>query len=321
MKKILVLLTLVLILASPSLAQARTYTISVNQFVEHPALDAVLKGFQDYLKEQNIKVKYNIHNAQGNMATANQIAQQIADEDPDLVLAIATPSAQACAQAIKKSPKLQNTPLLFSAITDPVGAGLVKDLNRPGKNITGVSDLLPIDQHLKMVKIFYPNLKRLGVIYNSGEANSKTLVRLIHEQAQKMGFKVEEATASKTSEVYQAAKGLVGRVDAIYIPTDNTVISAIESVVKVCIENKIPLFAGDVDSVARGAVAAMGFDYYQHGRQTGAMAKRIFMGAIPGETPVETQKELKLHLNLKAAKKMNVKVPEEILKAADKIYE
>jgi len=310
----------VLVFSWASLAQAKTYVVSVNQFVEHPALDAVLKGFQDYLKENKFQIKYYIHNAQGNMATANQIAQQIVGEHPDLILAIATPSAQACAQAIKKSPQLQDTPLLFTAITDPIGAGLVRDLKKPGKNITGVSDLLPIDQHLKMVKTFYPDLKALGIIYNPGEANSKTLVRLIRKQAAKMKIQLQEAIATKSSEVYQAAQSLVGRVDAIYIPTDNTVISSFESVVKVCEQNKIPLFAGDVDSVARGAVAALGFDYYQHGRQTGAMAKRIFLGEKPGDMPVETQKKLKLAINLKAAKAMHVTVPEKLLQQADKIY-
>jgi putative ABC transport system substrate-binding protein len=133
-------------------------------------------------------------------------------------------------------------------------------------------------------------------------------------------FKVIEVTVSKSSDVYPAAKSLVGRVDAVFIPTDNTVISALESAVKVCIQSKLPLFCADVDSVARGAVAAMGFDYYQHGRQTGAMAKRLLAGANPAKTPVEFQKELKLHLNLKYANLMEVTVPEEIISAAEKIY-
>jgi len=319
MKKAII--TALCILAFACQGYADTYAISVNQFVEHPSLDAVLKGFQDSLKAQGVNATYSVHNAQANMATANQIAAQIAGEKPDLVLAVATPSAQACAVATKKSPVLAVAPLLFTAITDPVGAGLVDDLQKPGKNITGVSDMLPVDKHMGMIRRFFPNLKKLGVIYNAGEANSKTTVAMVQAEGAKAGFEVVGASVAKTSDVYQAAKSLVGKVDAIYLPTDNTVISALESVIKVCEQEKMPLFSADVDSVQRGTVAALAFDYYQHGYQTGLMAKRLLVDkADPGTTCVETQQELILHLNQKAAAKMGVKVPEDVLKDADKIY-
>ena len=318
MKKIISIL-MVLCLSFAFSVSAKTYHISVNQFVEHPALDAVLKGFQDSLKELGVDVEYKVHNAQANMGTASQIAQQILGEEPDLILAIATPSAQACAQALKKAPgDLQRT-LIFSAVTDPVSAGLVNSWEKPGKNITGVSDMLPIQKHMNMLLTFFPEMKKLGVIYNAGEANSKVLVKMIKEVGDQKGFKVVEATASKSSEVYQAAKSLVGRADAAYIPTDNTVVSAFESAVKVGIENKLPIFAADVDSVPRGAVAAMGFDYYKHGYQTGVMAKKILEGANPATTPVETQDQLLLHLNLKSAEEMGVSVPQSLIDKADKI--
>jgi len=317
--KWLILLALVAV-ASPPLAGAAPYRISVSQFVEHPALDAVLNGFRDYLTEKGAAVSYTVHNAQGNMATAGQIGSQIMGEKPDMILAIATPSAQAVAQALKKAPHMQSTPFLFTAITDPVGAGLVKDPLHPGGNTTGVSDRLPLDRHLAMVMRFFPELRRLGVIYNSGEANSQTTVRGIRDIGTQRGFQVIEATVAKSSDVYQAAQSLVGKVDAIFIPTDNTVVSALESAIKVCIDGQLPLFCADVDSVKRGAVAAMGFDYYRHGRQTGAMAERIFNGAQAGEIPVETQQALELHLNLDAAKKMGVQVPPDLLKTADKVY-
>lgn len=318
MKRIIMTVALVLALAGPGLA---AYTISVNQFVEHPSLDAVLNGFKDSLKAQGVNATYSVHNAQANMATANQIAAQIAGEKPDLVLAIATPSAQACAVATRKSPVLAAAPLLFTAITDPVGAGLVDDLQKPGKNITGVSDMLPVDKHMEMVRRFYPSLKKLGVIYNAGEANSKTTVSMVQAEGAKAGFEVVAATVAKTSDVNQAAKSLVGKVDAIYLPTDNTVISALEAVIKVCEQEKVPLFSADVDSVQRGTVAALAFDYYQHGYQTGLMAKRLLVDKVdPGTTCVETQQELVLHLNLKAASRMGVKVPEDVQKDADKVY-
>lgn len=321
MIRALISFTIFFLLFPPvSPAQDKAYTVSVSQFVEHPALDAVLKGFQDYLAEKNIQVEYAVHNAQANMATAGQIANQIMGEEPDLILAIATPTSQAIAQALKKSPHMTDTPFLFTAVTDPLKAGLVHNLENPGRNITGVSDLLPVDKHMEMVKTFFPELKRLGVIYNSGEANSKATLAQIREEGRKMGFEVIDATVSKSSEVYQAAKSLVGRVDGVFVPTDNTVVSGLESAIKVCVQNKLPLFCADVDSVARGAVAAMGFDYYKHGYQTGAMAEKILKGADPGKMPVETQKELQLHLNLEYASKMGVTVPPEILSKADKIY-
>ncbi len=320
MKKIFIAVLLCLVSACPGLA--RTFSISVNQFVEHPSLDAVLKGFQDSLKAQGVEAAFAVHNAQANMATANQIAAQIAGESPDMVLAIATPSAQACALASKKSPGLARTPLLFTAITDPVGAGLVRSLDRPGANITGVSDMLPVDKHMALVLQFYPQMKKLGMIYNAGEANSKTTVAMVQAQGNRIGFEVVAVSVAKTSDVYQAAKSLIGKVDVIYLPTDNTVIWALESVVKVCEQEKMPLFSADVDSVQRGTVAALAFDYYQHGYQTGLMAKRLLVdGVDPAVTPVETQRELVLHLNLKAAGKMGVVVPGEVRKAADRIYE
>lgn len=311
---------LVLLLAMVQGALAAPAVISVNQFVEHPALDAVLKGFQDYLKEKNVAVDYKIHNAQANMGTATQIAQQMVGEKADLLVAIATPSAQACAQALAKAPAEMKRPFLFTAVTDPVSAGLVKDLQKPGGDITGVSDLLPLDEHMKMVMTFKPDIKKLGLLYNAGEANSKMVVAGIRELSGAMGFEVVEATAAKTADVFSAAKSLVGRVDAIFIPTDNTIVSALESVLKVGVENKLPVFAADVDSVARGAVAAMGFDYYKHGYQTGAMAERILKGEKPADIPVEFQKELQLDINLKYAELMGVTPPAGLLQKATKVH-
>ncbi len=320
MKKLVIVVAAALFFSMPFLATAGTARISVAQFVEHPALDAVLKGFQDDLRENGTRAEYQIHNAQANMATAQQIGSQIMGEQPDLILTIATPTSQAVAQAMKKAPHMKSTPLLFTAVTDPIVAGLVKDLDRPGGNITGVSDQLPVDQHMAGLKRVVPQLKTLGVLYNAGEANSKITVKRIIVAGSQMGFAVVEATVSKSADVYQAAQSLVGRVDAIFVPTDNTVVTALEAAVKVCTQNKVPLFCADVDSVARGAVAAMGFDYYKHGRQTGAMARRIIAGASPADTPVESQKELQLHINLKSAKAMAVSIPDDVIASADKVY-
>ena len=145
--------------------------------MKHPALDAVRKGFQDDLAANGIEARYHLHNAQGNMATAQQIASQIIGEKPNLILTIATPTSQAMAQALKKAPHMKDTPMLFTAVTDPLTAGLVKNLDHPGGNITGVSDKLPVAKHMANIRKFLPNLKTLGVLYNAGEANSKATVK------------------------------------------------------------------------------------------------------------------------------------------------
>lgn len=319
MKKIL-LLTLFTLFTSLSITSADELVISVNQFVEHPALNAVLKGFQDDLKENKIVPRYKIYNAHGNMATASQISTQIISDSPDMIVAIATPSAQACAKIYEKNKKMAGTPMVFTAITDPLAAGLVDNYQRPGKSITGVSNRLPMDKHMEMITQFIPSMKKLGVMYNSGEVNSVSNVKRIKEAAEKIGFTVVDAPATNTADVYQAAQGLVGKVDAIYVPTDNTVISALESVIKVCERVKLPLFTADTDSVKRGAIAAMGFDYYLHGKQTGSLARRILSGEKPGDLPVEFQKELSFHVNPDAGKRMGLAIDSDILAKADVIH-
>ena len=296
-------------------ATAADYTVSFNQIVEHPALDAVRQGIKDELQAQGLSVSYHDHIAQGNIATANLIAKQILGENPDVAVGIATPTAQANAQAIK------NIPLVFAAVTDPVGAGLANSLAQPGGNITGTTDMSPIDRQLELILQFIPQLKKLGVIYNSGEANSVTLVRVLKDEAAKKGVSVEEATVSNSAGVFQAAKSLIGRCDAIYIPTDNTVVSAFEAIVQVGYQAKLPIFAADTDSVTRGAIAAMAVDYYKMGRQTGEMVSRVLKGAKPGEMPVETLREFQLHINPGSAAKMGLQIPAPLLEKADKIIE
>ncbi|MBT8328542.1 MAG: ABC transporter substrate-binding protein [Desulfofustis sp.] len=320
MKKLLMILTASAILAAAG-ALAAAPMISVNQFVEHPALDSVLKGLQDYLKDNGVEAEFKVHNAQANMGTATQIGQQMIGEKSDLLVAIATPSAQATAQALSKAPAELKRPMLFTAVTDPVAAGLVEGVDKPGEFVTGVSDLLPTEKHLEMIMTYKPDINKLAILYNAGEANSKAIVASVKELSDKFGFTVVEATAPKTADVYAAAKSLVGRCDAVFIPTDNTIVAALESVIKVGTQNKLPIFAADVASVERGVVAAMGFDYYKHGYQTGAMAKKILEGAAPSSLPVEFQEELQLQINLKAAEAMGAPAPEALVKQASKIYE
>jgi len=296
-------------------ANAADYSVSFNQIVEHPALDSVRQGIKDQLADDGFSVSYNDHIAQGNIATANLIAKQMLGENPDVAVGIATPTAQACAQAIK------SLPIVFAAVTDPVGAGLVASLEKPGGNITGTTDMSPIDRQIELILEFLPQLKNLGVIYNSGEANSVTLVRVLKEEAAKKGISVTEATVSNSAGVFQAAKSLIGRAEAVYIPTDNTVVSAFEAITQVGYQAKLPIFAADTDSVGRGAVAALAIDYYKMGRQTGEMVGRILKGAKPGEMPVETLREFQIYINPGSAAKMGLEIPDALLKKADKIIE
>lgn len=316
MKRIL-MVTLALLMMVTTAFAGKTYTISVTQIVEHPALDAMRKGVADRLKEKGIDAEFNVHIAQGNPATNIQIINQIMGEQPDLVLAIATIGAQAAAQ------KIHDRPIVFTGVTDPVSAGLVKDIaNTDGKNITGMSDFSPMDKHIALIREIVPTAKTIGVIYNAGEPNSVVLIEKLKYEAAKAKLNVEEATIANSSGVYQAAKSLVGRADVIYIPTDNTVISAVESAVKVCSQNQLPLIVGDVDSVARGAIAAVAVDYYKMGLQTGDMVAKILVdGTNPGDMPIEFLNDLNLHVNKKAAASMGVTLPEATVKRAAKVIE
>lgn len=307
--------TLLFCLGTALPAAAQNVTISFNQIVEHPALDALRKGVQDEVEAQGYKPTWHVHIAQGNISTANLIAKQILGEKPNLVVSIATPTSQACAQAIK------NIPIVFAAVSDPVGAGLVASLEKPGGNLTGTSDMSPVDRQLELIREFLPKLKRLGVIYNSGEANSAAIVKVLREECKKRGITLEEAAVANSAGVAQAAKSLVGRAEAVYIPTDNTVVSVFEAVVKVGYDSKLPVFAADVDSVGRGAVAALAVDYYRMGRQTGEMAVRVLKGAPTATMPVETLKEFQIHLNPGSAKKMGLEISPAQLKRADKIVQ
>ncbi|QLA15829.1 ABC transporter substrate-binding protein [Desulfolutivibrio sulfoxidireducens] len=309
-------LTLCILALAAVPALAKTYVVSISQIVEHPALDAVRNGFVEGLKKNGLEATVNVHIAQGNPATNVQIASQILGEKPDLVMAIATPSAQACAQKIK------DIPVLFSAVSDPQGAGLVASMETPGGNVTGMTDMSPVDRQLALMRAILPNLKTLGVIYNAGEANSVSQLDLLKAECARLGITVTEATVTNSSGVYQAAKSLTGKCDAVYIPLDNTVVSALESAIKVCTENKLALFSSDNDSVPRGTIAAVAIDYGRMGEQTAAMAKRILAdGEKPAAMPVERLKDLETVVNTKAAAAMGVTVPETVLKKASKVIE
>jgi putative ABC transport system substrate-binding protein len=301
--------------ASPSADTTKAYKIGITQIVTHPALDAAVTGFKAALAEKGFtNVTYDEQNAQGDMATASSIAQKFAGAGLDLVLGVATPNTQAMVKAD------QTTPIVFTAVTDPVGAGLVTDPEAPAANVTGVSDMLPVEPHLELIKQIVPDVKTVGVIYNAGESNSVFLIDAEKEAAAAMGIEIIEATASNSSEVQAATQSLVGRVDAISVLTDNTAVSALESIIKIGEENGIPVIAGDTDSVKRGAVAAYAFDYEDLGKQAGYQAAEILMGTPIKDIPVEYAEDLQLSINEQAAAKMGVTIPADLKEQAQNSF-
>jgi putative ABC transport system substrate-binding protein len=300
-------------------AKAEDVTVAVTAIVEHPALDAARDGVKEALEAAGYKegenLKFIYESAQGNPATAAQIARQFVGEDPTVIVPISTPSAQAVVSATK------DIPVVFTAVSDPLGAQLVKDMDKPGGNVTGLSDLSPVAEHLALIKEILPNVKTVGYLYNSGEANSVSLLAVLKAEAEKAGLTVVESAATKSAEVQGAARALVGRADAIYIPTDNTIISALEGAVAVAEEAKLPLFTADTDSVSRGSIAALGFNYKDVGRQTGEVVVRILKGENPGDIAVKVAAGTDLVINKSAAAKMGVTLPEAVVGRATRVIE
>ncbi|MEA4943217.1 MAG: ABC transporter substrate-binding protein [Propionicimonas sp.] len=292
-----------------SSAPVKEYKIGITQIVSHASLDAAREGFKQAFADAGLEVTFDEQNAQGDQATATNIANKFNSAGLDLVLAIATPTAQASAQVIT------TTPVLFTAVTDPVAAQLVASAEAPGGNVTGTSDLNPVAEQIALVKKVAPNAKMVGVLYSSGEVNSEVQVKLAREAAAAEGLELVEKTITATGEVQQAASSL--DVDAIYVPTDNNVVAGLEAVIQVAESRKIPLIAGEGDSVAKGALITYGIDYTKLGYQTGQMAIRILTeGADPATMPVETLKDVSLVVNQDAAARMGVELPADLLAQA-----
>lgn len=291
---------------------AESYKIGINQLIQHPALDAATAGFKEAFSEAGVEVEFNEQNANGEQATALTIAQQFAADDLDLTLAVATPAAQAMAQNII------NIPLLFTAVTDPVSAELVDSMEAPGANVTGTSDAAPIDEQLELLKEIVPGAERVGIVYASGEVNSQVQVDQAEEAAGPLDLEIVTQTVTTVNEIQQAVEAL-GDVDAIYVPTDNMVVSGISSLVQVAETKQIPVIAAEEGTVEGGAVATLGIDYTELGRQTGEMALRILRdGEDPATMPVETATEFTYVVNEAAAERQGVTIPEDILAEAEK---
>lgn len=306
-----------LLITSLNIFANETKYVAITAIVEHPSLDEIRDGVKDELSAQGYQLGQDLivsyQSAQGNSANAAQIAKQFVASKPDVIVAIATPSAQAVAASTK------TIPLVFAGITDPIAAKLIKDWQPTGTNITGVSDYPELTAQIAFMKKISPNLKSVGYVYSPGEINSMVILKQLQNLLTAEDIKIIAVPAQRTADIPTAAKTLKGKVDLIYTTTDNNVVSAYESLVKVANENKIPLVASFPDAIERGAVAALGMSYYDVGRQSGKLVVRILKGEKPGMITPEKGQEMHLVLNLEAAKRQGIALSPELIKSAYKV--
>jgi putative tryptophan/tyrosine transport system substrate-binding protein len=301
-------------LLEPSRAQPAPRTIAISQIIENADLDGVRRGAVDALRQAgytDLKIVYE--NAQGDVGTAVQIAKRFAGLSPDLILVIGTPTAQALMRSVT------NIPIVFGGIGDPVGAGLVATLDHPGGNLTGTRSFTPVEPQLDLIRKILPAAKRIGILNNPAEANSRAAVDAFVKAGSALGYVFVRETVTASSEAYTAASNLVGKVDAIFVPTDSTVVSALESVVKVSLSGKVPLFTAETGGVNRGALASVGLDWTEIGNDTGRIAARVLNGEKPGDIPVAAASRVSLRINAKTAKSLGIELPAEVVAQADQI--
>ena len=288
-------------------ASSKKYKIGVTQIVEHPSLDAAFDGFKKALEDAGIDAEYDVQIAQGDPSASTTIATNLVNSDVDLIFANSTPSAQAVASATK------DIPIIFTSVTDAVGAELVKSMESPGGNVTGTIDSHPdaISNTMKFLKEEL-GAKKVGMVFNSGEQNSRAQVDAVKLMLKEMDMEVVEASVATSADVKQATESLIGKVDSLYIITDNTVVSALESVVSVANDNKLPMMVGEFDSVKRGGLAAYGFEYFDIGYEAGEMAVKVLKGENkPGELPVQIPQKLMLVMNKETASTIGIDVKDE----------
>jgi len=289
-------------------------TIGINQFVVHEALDASRQGFLDVLKEngyiegENIEIDYK--NAQGEQPTALTIAQDFSNSKKDLIFAIATPSAQASYNATKE------IPIVITAVTDPVDAGIAESFEASGTNVTGTSDGVPIGPQLDVLKKVLPDAKTIGVIYNTSEANSIYQVEALKIEAEKQGFNLKEVGITNLSDVNSVLPTALEDIDVLYTPTDNTVASAYAIIIKLATEQNVPVFCAEDAGVNVGGLISAGLDYYELGRETGFIAIEVLEGKNPKDLPISTMKNPVIVVNEDTALKLGITIPEDILAVA-----
>ena len=296
--------------------KAEKVNVGIVQLVEHAALDAANKGFVEGLASKGYKegqnIAYDRQNAQADQSNLQNIAHRFVNNKVNLICAIATPAAQTVANVTS------DIPIVATAVTDYKTAKLVKDNAKPGTNVTGTTDMNPVEQQLDLLLKIVPNAKSVGTIYCSSEVNSQLQVDILKKAAAGKNVTIKEATVSNVNDIQQAARSLVGKVQAIYVPTDNVLASAMPTLISVTEEAKLPVICGEGGMVKAGGVATLGVDYYKLGFQAGEMAADILSGkSKPADMAIQAQKEFKAMVNLKEAEKIGLKVPEDVLKGAE----
>ncbi len=289
----------------------KVFHVGIVQLVEHAALDAANKGFIDGLAsrgyKENTNIKFDRQNAQADQSNLQTIAQRFVNNKVDLICAIATPAAQTVANATK------DIPIVGTAITDYAEAKLVKSNDKPETNVTGTTDMNPVKEQIDLLLKIVPNTKTIGFIYTSSEVNSQLQITIAKKYAEAKGLKTVEATVSNVNDIQQAAQSLVGSCEAIYVPTDNILASAMPTLTAVTNEAKIPVFCGEGGMTKAGGVATLGVDYYKLGFQTGLMAADILSGkSKPENMPIQAQKEFEVIINTEQVKKLGITIPAEI---------
>ena len=284
-------------------------TIGIVQLVEHDALDAANRGITDALKERGVTMEIDRQNAQADQSNLRNIAQRFVSHNYPLIFAIATPAAQTVANATS------TTPIVATAVTDFAVAKLVKDNAKPGTNVTGSSDMNPIAAQTELLLKLVPNAKTVGTIYNSSEINSQLQIDILRKELEKHGVALAEATISSVNDIQQAAQSLVGKVDVMYVPTDNVVASSMPTLYRVTQAAKLAVVAGEAGMVKSGATATVAVDYYNLGKIAGNMGADILEGkAKPQDMPIRYQTEFKVVLNEPVVKELGLTVPEDVAK-------
>lgn len=293
----------------------KVYKIGVVQLLEHDALDSAYKGFVDGLKsagyEDGKNIRLNYENAQNEQANCVTIASKLVNDGSDLILAIATPAAQAVANATK------DIPILVTAVTDPADAKLVKSNDKPGTNVSGTSDLTPVKEQIELLKEMVPDVKNVGLMYCSSESNSKFQIDIAKKECDELGIGYTVKTVSSSNEIQQVAQSLVGRVQAVYVPTDNMLAAGMKTLGMVFTPAKIPVVVGESGMVKNGGIATYGINYYKLGQQTAEMAVKILKGeAKPADMPIEYQKDMDVAVNQDVAKQLGITIPQDLLDKA-----
>ncbi len=293
-------------------------TIGIVQIVEHPSLNTIRESMVaelatlGYKDGENITIDYQ--NAQNDQTNLKTIAQKFANNKYDLIVAIATPSAQAAVGETK------DIPVVFSACTDPVGSGLVTNLEKPGANVTGTSDAVSAEKIMELAQRITPGIKTVGALYNTSETNSVSVINDLKAYGAKNGIKVIDATVTNSNEVQQAVSSLAGKVDAVFSPIDNTVASAMPVVAQVANKAKLPVYVGADSMVNDGGLATYGVNYITLGQETGKMVAEILKGTKPGDIPVKTISDVEIYLNKDTAAAIGVTIPDAVVKEAAHIF-